>query len=191
MKTKPITRVLSLISLLLFSINISAQQIEVKGIVTDFNGEALKASITVKSSKLKIETDSTGIFRFFCKKNSKIKVTSKGFAAENLKIKDNSFQYIKMKVSGDNYSIYPNFDDIIRMKFAGVVEFNGGQLNLANRGGSFGDMYLELDEAGVSLAELQSLSTSKIKSVRVIRGTETLMYGDKGQYGVLKVATFK
>jgi len=191
MKTKAIIKVLSLISVLFFSINISAQQIEVKGIVTNLKGEALKASIIVKSSKLKIETDSTGIFKFFCKKNSKIKVDSKGFATKNLKIKDNSFQYIKLKVSGDDYSIYPNFDDIIRMKFSGVVEFSGNQLNLANRGGSFGNMYLELDEAGVSLAELQSLSTSKIKSVRVIRGTETLMYGDKGQYGVLKVTTYK
>ena len=96
-----------------------------------------------------------------------------------------------METSGNDYSIYPNFNDIIRMKFAGVLEISENQIILVNRGGSFGEMYLELDESGVSLAQLQSLSTSEIKSIRVIRGTETLMYGEKGQYGVLLVTTFK
>lgn len=73
-----------------FSANLKAQERIIHGTVTTFDSIPLiGATITVKSTKQEVLTDSLGNFSVGCSKDDKLRVTAEGFYSQNVKLTGN------------------------------------------------------------------------------------------------------
>lgn len=83
----------SIIAICIFFIpdgRVFGQEKVIEGMVTTFESiPVIGASIEVKSSKEVVLTDTLGMFKVSCLPEDRIKVTARGFARQNVKIKEN------------------------------------------------------------------------------------------------------
>lgn len=74
----------------LFSINVSAQNKVITGIVTTLeNIPLIGAEVEVKSTKQIVKTDITGKFGVACNVNDELKISAQGFISQKVKLKEN------------------------------------------------------------------------------------------------------
>jgi TonB-dependent SusC/RagA subfamily outer membrane receptor len=99
MKTR-IFFMLLIVTSLMLSINLRAQERMIRGIVTTFEGMPLiGASVIAYSTKQEVLTDSMGNFSIGCKNNDKLKVSAEGFYNQNVKLTDKTkFVAINLKI---------------------------------------------------------------------------------------------
>jgi TonB-dependent SusC/RagA subfamily outer membrane receptor len=92
--------ILFTLSFVLFTSQLSAQERIIHGIVTTFDSIPLiEASITVRSTKQTVLTDTLGNFSVGCNYEDKLKVTAAGFYNQNVKLKSNiKFAAINIKL---------------------------------------------------------------------------------------------
>lgn len=169
-----------------------AQQIKVKGIVMTLKGKPLTATILVKSSKEKMITDEKGLFTIKCNSKDKIKISVKDYSTKTIKIKGDKFLVIKMKKSGIDYAQYLSFTEIMISMYSGIVIMEPSEIYVINRKtGEREKPLLKLDDEDVDINTLIRLPTSYIKSIKVLRELETVIYGERGSNGVIVVTTNK
>jgi TonB-dependent SusC/RagA subfamily outer membrane receptor len=84
------THFLIILLLSLFSLNLTAQERVVHGVVTTFDSIPLaEVNVKVKSTKQIVLTDSKGVFSVGCNTNDELKVSAKGFFSQKVKIEEN------------------------------------------------------------------------------------------------------
>ena len=160
-----------IIIFIVFTTSLFAQQIEVKGKVSNRKGEALNAKIYVKSSKKTITTNKDGTFTVMCPKKGKIKISAEYYSSKTVKIKSSGFLDIQLRKSGIDYSQYTNFKDIMLKLYKGAVEVNGDKFIVKFddlRGITWETTKLLLDGNEVKPKILLELQTSSIKKVEVL-----------------------
>jgi TonB-dependent SusC/RagA subfamily outer membrane receptor len=181
---------LSLFVATVLSSALFAQQIELKGKVVNFRVNPIVATVLVKSSKEKVITDKEGLFTIKCNSKDKIKVTAKDYSTKTVKVNGNKFLVVKLKKSGIDYSQYLSFTDIMISIYSGTVIMESSEIYVVKRGLEQGnEALLILDGTVVPAITLITLSTNCIKSIKVLKDTETIMYGKRGSDGVVVVTT--
>ncbi len=159
-----------------------AQDVEVKGKVTNLKGEIIKAKVYVKSTKKYFHVNADGTFSVKCAKKDKIKISAEDYSTKTIKIKNKSdFLDIKLKKSGIDYAQYTSFEDLMNGLYAGVVEISNDQFKVKFfdiRGPKMESPKLILDEFEVLPATMLNISPSMIKKVEVLNES-----GDIAKYG--------
>lgn len=83
--------ILFTLSFVFFTFQLTAQERIIHGIVTTFDSIPLiEASVTVRSTKQTVLTDTLGNFSVGCDYEDKLKVTANGFYNQNVKLKSNT-----------------------------------------------------------------------------------------------------
>jgi hypothetical protein len=101
------------------------------------------------------------------------------------------FEKLAKKRSGiKDYSMYSNVMEIIRNEFSslrvvnGEVIIRGSSSLLGSNGARF-----EVDGVMIDQSVAESLSTSDIASIKVIKGSDAAIYGVRGGTGVISIKT--
>lgn len=163
---------LILVSALLFSINICAQERTIIGITTVFDSIPVAgATVKVQSTGQEVLTDSLGNFSVSCNANDKLKVSAKGFYDEKAKLND------KTKLVAVNLRLKPgeeNFEHAIgyghisdRDRFMAVASLNKNDVDFSK--------YRDMTE----LIKGRLAGVQVINNRLVIRGINSVTGGDE------------
>ncbi len=109
-----------------------------------------------------------------------------------------SFNAIVSKLNNDeDFSNYSNIYEIIQGKFPGVQILNGEiiirglnslELNATNNGNA---ALVVVDGVINNSSILNTLPTSQVKSIKILKGSESAIYGSRGTNGVVAIQTKK
>lgn len=116
------------------------------------------------------------------KNNSNEEVISDGYSTVK---KDNSIMTVnKLKVTDNKYASYKNVYEMIKGEVPGV-QINGSKISI--RGQS--SLRLTSDPLfivdGISVSSISDIQPSQVKSLEVLKGASTSIYGSRGTNGVI------
>jgi len=200
------------------SFSLSAKQVEVNGKITTFDKYPLnKVSITIKGTQSEVVSDENGTFKIFCNENDKLIIKAKGFVTKkvsltklesksvldvDLKLKDGDknqelamrFGHISEETlthaldfvnSNLDYGSYAKITDILSEK-KNRVSVNPNGVSIV---GMKGQALYMVDGSEVHYSYFESIPTTDIKTIAVLRNTASARYGMKGFGGVIEVTT--
>lgn len=103
------------------------------------------------------------------------------------------FEKLVKKRSGvKDYSIYTNVMEIIRNEFSSL-RIVDGEVIIRGKSSLLGSSAARFEVDGVMMEQsmIESLSTSDIASIKVIKGSDAAIYGVRGGTGVISIKTKK
>jgi TonB-dependent SusC/RagA subfamily outer membrane receptor len=211
---KNLLKIIALVFIFTFSNNSSAQKsqkIVIKGQVLDSKKNPVANTVIfVDNIKQKVKTSSKGYYSlrlenrpkkimFYSETYGVLDYTYTGKKIINIKfdipvtkVKTSAKSKIK-KRNPDNLR-YTNIYEYIRGKVAGVQVLD--DLSIRVRGitslnGSNEPLFVLNDIALFGNTALESINPNDIKSVKVLKGSDTAIYGSRGAAGVIVVTTKK
>lgn len=196
----------------------NARDIEVSGKITTFDKYPLKdVVVAVKGSQDLIRSGEDGSFSIVCDEKDKLLFTANGFSSKklavtkidgeipievNLKLRNGEKNYELATVYGHikaetlshaidlveaklDYSSYAKITDILTEK--------GNRVNVSPSGiwieGMSGTPTFIVDGSEVHLSYFESIPTTDIESIAILKHTASARYGMKGYGGVIEVVT--
>ncbi|MCY1723280.1 carboxypeptidase-like regulatory domain-containing protein [Prolixibacteraceae bacterium Z1-6] len=205
---------LSLIS----TINISAKEIVINGKITTFDKYPLKnVSVLIKGTQKEVVSDIDGTFRIVCDEKDKLMVRANGFVPKsispremgsetpiqvNLKLKSGEKNYELATVFGHikaetlshainlvepnlNYGSYSKITDILTEKDNRISASSFG----VKISGMSGKTLYVVDGSEVQYSYFESIPTTDIESIAVLKHTASARYGLKADGAVIEVVT--
>ena len=209
----------SLLVIFLFLIGaINAQENEFKGTITAFTLFPIEgAEIKIKSSGIKIMSDSLGNFIAKCQekdklqikapgfKNRKIKVTSKNLSmvidlepggkrgsevadAEESNPRDSVYRKDHIDTEKMGEQGYPNVLEMIRSRVAGVhVVGNHVEMRGEKHFGGSNAALVVVNGVMTTNDMLKTIPATDVKSIDVLKGASAARYGSRGMNGVVEI----
>jgi TonB-dependent SusC/RagA subfamily outer membrane receptor len=194
-----------------------AQKKTVCGIVKAFNKYTLRSvKVSARKSDQFITTDSTGRFCIECREKDKLIFKAKGFYTERVRIKDKDSVIINMAFKGGkknkriatglgyideddltyatsslentdkDFGNYSSIYDLIQGELAGVDVVNQ---TITIRGMDTFDSTPLFVVDGTYRDDISNIHPLDVRSVKVIKGAGTSMYGSRGSNGVIVIET--
>lgn len=200
------------------SFSLSAKQIEVKGKITTFEKYPVnKVSITIKGTQSEVVSEEDGTFRIECDENDKLLIRANGFVTKKVslaKLESKSALDLDLKLKdGDkNQELAMRFGHISEETLTHALEFVNTNLNYGSYAkitdilteknnrvkvtpyevsivGMKGKTLYMVDGSEVHFSYFESIPTTDIKTIAVLRNTASARYGMKGYGGVIEVTT--
>ena len=208
-----------LILVLFVSSSMFAEQKIVKGRVLLNDDFALgNIVVSAKKSKAIVSTNNVGEFSIACEENDVLQFKSKSFYSQKESVKglDSLRVYLKFRGGDKNveaaiaegylteeginyivknlsntdndFSTYASVFDLLRGKFNGV-EILGNEVRIRGSSSLNGNNAATFVVNGSFVNDISDILPSNIKTIKVLKSTESAIYGSRGLNGVIVIVT--